>query len=69
VARQPGIRIVTDSGLSQAELQRFAGFAPLRMSVIEGFGLPPLEAMYFGCPVICSRAAAVPEVAGDAALY
>ena len=35
----------------------------------EGFGLPPLEAMHFGCPVICSRAASVPEVAGDAALY
>ena len=38
-------------------------------SLYEGFGLPPLEAMYFGCPVICSRAASVPEVAGDAALY
>lgn len=38
-------------------------------SLYEGFGLPPLEAMRFGCPVLCSRAASLPEVAGDAALY
>jgi glycosyltransferase involved in cell wall biosynthesis len=35
----------------------------------EGFGLPPLEAMTCGCPVIAARAGAVPEVCGDAALY
>ncbi|MBI4083842.1 MAG: glycosyltransferase family 4 protein [Candidatus Lambdaproteobacteria bacterium] len=35
----------------------------------EGFGLPPLEAMAAGCPVIASDAAALPEVCGDAALY
>jgi glycosyltransferase involved in cell wall biosynthesis len=35
----------------------------------EGFGLPPLEAMACGCPVISSRAASMPEVCGDAALY
>ncbi|MFO1490436.1 MAG: glycosyltransferase [Kiritimatiellia bacterium] len=34
----------------------------------EGFGLPPLEAMACGCPVICSRATSLPEVVGDAAL-
>jgi glycosyltransferase involved in cell wall biosynthesis len=34
----------------------------------EGFGLPVLEAMACGCPVICSNAASLPEVAGDAAL-
>lgn len=33
----------------------------------EGFGLPVLEAMGAGCPVICSNAFALPEVAGDAA--
>lgn len=38
-------------------------------SLYEGFGLPPLEAMICGCPVICSNAASMPEVCGDAALY
>jgi glycosyltransferase involved in cell wall biosynthesis len=35
----------------------------------EGFGLPPVEAMACGCPVIASRSGAVEEVCGDAALY
>lgn len=38
-------------------------------SLYEGFGLPPLEAMSLGCPVIASRAASIPEVCGSAALY
>jgi glycosyltransferase involved in cell wall biosynthesis len=38
-------------------------------SLYEGFGLPPLEAMACGCPVIVSRAASLPEVCGDAAYY
>ena len=35
----------------------------------EGFGLPPLEAMSYGVPVAASRATALPEILGDAALY
>lgn len=38
-------------------------------SLEEGFGLPPLEAMGQGCPVISSDASSMPEVLGDAALY
>lgn len=38
-------------------------------SLYEGFGLPPLEAMACGCPVIVSNVASLPEVCGDAALY
>ncbi|MBI3764734.1 MAG: glycosyltransferase, partial [Chloroflexi bacterium] len=37
-------------------------------SFYEGFGLPPLEAMACGTPVVCSNAASLPEVVGEAAL-
>jgi glycosyltransferase involved in cell wall biosynthesis len=37
-------------------------------SIYEGFGFPLVEAMAQGCPVACSNAASLPEVAGDAAL-
>lgn len=38
-------------------------------SLYEGFGLPPIEAMTFGCPVITSNLSSLPEVCGNAALY
>jgi len=37
-------------------------------SLYEGFGLPPLEAMQCGCPVVTSNSSSLPEVVGDAAL-
>jgi glycosyltransferase involved in cell wall biosynthesis len=38
-------------------------------SLYEGFGLPPMEAMACGCPVVCSHAGSLPEVCGGAAEY
>jgi glycosyltransferase involved in cell wall biosynthesis len=38
-------------------------------SLYEGFGLPPLEAMSAGCPVLVSRTSSLPEVCGEAAHY
>ena len=57
--------------LQDAELralyQRAAGF--IFPSLYEGFGLPPLEAMTCGCPVLCSNASSLPEVGGAALRY
>lgn len=37
-------------------------------SLYEGFGIPPLEAMHYGCPVIASNTSSIPEVVGDAGI-
>jgi glycosyltransferase involved in cell wall biosynthesis len=57
--------------VSDAELATlYRNAAALVMpSTYEGFGLPVLEAMQLGTPVICARASSLPEVAGDAALW
>jgi glycosyltransferase involved in cell wall biosynthesis len=59
------------SSVSQSLLPRIYASAELLVmpSTLEGFGLPVLEAMACGTPVIASRVASHPEVAGDAALY
>jgi len=43
--------------------------AVLFPSLYEGFGLPVLEAMMLGTPVVTSRASSIPEIGGDAVLY
>jgi len=57
---------VTDEVLKQYYVHAACFVFP---SFYEGFGLPPLEAMAVGCPVIVSNVASLPEVCGDAALY
>ena len=59
------IGVVADDALIEL-YQRAAIFA--FPSLYEGFGLPVLEAMACGVPVICSNSSSLPEVAGDAAL-
>lgn len=50
-----------------ASLYKYA-FCFVYPSLYEGFGIPPLEAMSMGCPVIASNASSIPEVVGDAAI-
>jgi glycosyltransferase involved in cell wall biosynthesis len=54
--------------LSRQDLHRHARFLVFP-SLYEGFGLPALEAMTLGCPVIAANTSSLPEVCGDAALY
>jgi len=72
VNSQPLPEIIRQIGsISDAELRALyeGATAFIYPSFYEGFGLPPLEAMRCGCPVIVSRAASLPEVCGTAALY
>jgi glycosyltransferase involved in cell wall biosynthesis len=66
-----GGRVRFTGELPRAEVGRFLAHADVFVfpSLYEGFGFPPLEAMACGCPTVVSRAAALPEVCGDATLY
>jgi glycosyltransferase involved in cell wall biosynthesis len=59
------------NAVPRAELVRLyrGALALCHPSFCEGFGMPILEAMACGCPVITSPVASMPEVAGDAAIY
>lgn len=64
-----GVRAVPRPGAEElAELYAKAA-ALVHPSLHEGFGLPPLEAMSAGTPVLAARSSGVVEVCGDAALY
>jgi glycosyltransferase involved in cell wall biosynthesis len=68
-ALAPWVRILAD--IPERDLAEFYSRAAMFVypSLYEGFGLPILEAMACGAPVICSSSSSLPEVAGEAALY
>jgi glycosyltransferase involved in cell wall biosynthesis len=80
ISREPCINEINRLGLakhviftgtiSDTELLRLYNIADAFVfpSLIEGFGLPPLEAMACGCPVIASDRTSIPEVVGDAGI-
>ncbi len=81
VSRHPDLRRSVIKGGVQNEV-RFLGFVPIDVlrifydvakvfvfpSLYEGFGLPPLEAMAHGTPVVTSNTSSLPEVVGNAAV-
>jgi glycosyltransferase involved in cell wall biosynthesis len=68
-ALAPWVRIIAD--VPDADMAEFYNRAALFAypSLYEGFGLPILEAMACGTPVVASSASSMPEVGGDAVLY
>jgi len=65
-----GVRVLAIGPVPEGDLPALYSVASLFIfpSLYEGFGLPVLEAMACGTPVICSNTSSLPEVAGDAAL-
>lgn len=76
----PLFELIKNEGMEEKAI--FTGFVPdeelpyiynradifVYLSLFEGFGIPPLEAMACGVPVICSNTTSLPEVAGDAGI-
>ncbi len=65
-----GKRVLLTGPVDEADKPAFytLALAFVYPSLYEGFGLPPLEAMACGCPVLASDASSLPEVVGDAGL-
>lgn len=66
-----GKRIINLKNLEVEKLRELYNIADIFIfpSFVEGFGLPVLEAMACGCPVVCSNTSSLPEVGGTAARY
>lgn len=64
-------RIIRTGRVNDAQLKALYSnaLAFVFPSLYEGFGIPPLEAMACGCPVIASNATSIPEICGNAARY
>ena len=70
-APQKNQEIITPGFLNDEDLARLYSGASVFVfpSFYEGFGLPVLEAMACGAPVVCSNTSSLPEVAGEAGVY
>lgn len=78
VFSQAELEMIQSLGFSENSVRQIAGDDALLAryyrearafvypSLYEGFGIPPLEAMSFDCPVVCSDVSSIPEVVGDA---
>jgi glycosyltransferase involved in cell wall biosynthesis len=66
-----GNRVVFTGFVPDAELAYLYGraYCLVQPSLMEGFGLPPIEAMACGTPVLSSTAGSLPEVVGEAGVY
>ena len=69
VLSDPSIRLIYEVPSSEMIQLLSASRALVFATLGEGFGLPVIEAMKCGCPVIASNNTSLPEVGGDAALY
>jgi len=67
---EPGERLILRPRMEDVDLARAYGgaLAVVIPSLYEGFGLPALEALACGAPLVCSNLASLPEVVGQAAL-
>jgi glycosyltransferase involved in cell wall biosynthesis len=67
--RSPWCRVLGSVSDADRDLLYRTAMALIFPSLYEGFGLPVLEAMAAGLPVICPRTSSLPEVGGDVPLY